>query len=249
MLLAVIAACESRLLGPARRRSGDALPAPAAQGGHGRCWPRVPLVDVVMLVASVIDIRRGGEPSFSHSLAAIFIGVSVGFGHQTLKWADSGPRTTWPVRPARSSRRSAARSGLAASAPGWFRHLLAYVVGVGIMIGLGLLSGRGTTPLLGAGVHLDDRAGHRRDRLVQLRLRRRRRRRGGDAPAEAVRLTPRPTLAPHSVAPPSTLPTPLSGYPLVLSVPWVFPVPSGRTARPSQRGERDGLPPTIAASG
>lgn len=26
---------------------------------------------------------------------------------------------------------------------GWFRHLPAYVVGVGIMIGLGLLSGRG----------------------------------------------------------------------------------------------------------
>ncbi len=48
----------------------------------------VPLVDVVMLVASVIDIRSGGEPSFKHSLAAIFIGVSVGFGHQTLKWAD-----------------------------------------------------------------------------------------------------------------------------------------------------------------
>ncbi|MFB6721459.1 2TM domain-containing protein [Kribbella sp. NPDC056345] len=103
----------------------------------------VPLVDVVMLVASVLDIHRGGEPSFKHSLAAIFIGVSVGFGHQTLKWADGwaaykfagAPR---PVKPPKGGRERARRERA-----GWFRHLLAYVVGVGIMIGLGLLSGRG----------------------------------------------------------------------------------------------------------
>lgn len=107
----------------------------------------VPLVDVVMLVASVIDIQRGGEPSFKHSLAAIFIGVSVGFGHQTLKWADKwaahffagAPR---PVKPPKSERARRERAG-------WFRHLLAYSVGVGIMVGLGLLSGRGYDAVLG----------------------------------------------------------------------------------------------------
>jgi hypothetical protein len=109
----------------------------------------VPLVDVVMLVASVIDIRSGGEPSFKHSLAAIFIGVSVGFGHRTLQWADGwaayklagGPR---PVKP---------RKGTKAKAEferrGWYRHVLAYVVGVAVMIGLGLLSGQGYDALLG----------------------------------------------------------------------------------------------------
>ncbi|MET7278020.1 2TM domain-containing protein [Kribbella sp. NPDC005582] len=109
----------------------------------------VPLVDVVMLVASVIDIHRGGEPSFKHSLAAIFIGVSVGFGHQTLKWADGwaayrfagAPR---PVKPPKRGRERARRERA-----GWFRHLLAYVVGVGIMIALGLLSGKGYDAALG----------------------------------------------------------------------------------------------------
>jgi hypothetical protein len=103
----------------------------------------VPLVDVVMLVASVIDIHRGAAPSYKHSLAAIFIGVSVGFGHQTLKWADGwasyklagGPR---PVKPPKGGRERARRER-----SGWFHHLLAYVVGVGIMIALGLLSGHG----------------------------------------------------------------------------------------------------------
>jgi hypothetical protein len=108
----------------------------------------VPLVDVVMLVASVIDIHRGGEPSFKHSLAAIFIGVSVGFGHQTLKWADKwaahylggAPR---PVKPPKRGPERARRER-----SGWFHHLLAYVVGVVIMIGLGLLSGRGYDAVL-----------------------------------------------------------------------------------------------------
>jgi hypothetical protein len=47
----------------------------------------VPLVDVVMLVAGVIDLHNGAAPSYKHSLAAIFIGCSVGFGHQTIAWA------------------------------------------------------------------------------------------------------------------------------------------------------------------
>jgi hypothetical protein len=109
----------------------------------------VPLVDVVMLVASVIDIRSGGEPSFKHSLAAIFIGVSVGFGHQSLKWADGwaayrfagGPR---PRKPGKGTREKARRER-----SGWYHHLLAYGVGVGVMIALGLLSGKGFDALLG----------------------------------------------------------------------------------------------------
>jgi len=108
----------------------------------------VPLVDVVMLVAGVIDIRRGGEPSFTHSLAAIFIGVSVGFGHQTLKWADrwaahylgGAPR---PVKPPKRGPERARRERA-----GWYRHLLAYAVGVGIMLALGLLSGKGYDAVL-----------------------------------------------------------------------------------------------------
>jgi len=77
----------------------------------------VPLVDVVMLVASVVDIQRGAEPSFKHSLAAIFIGVSVGFGHQTLKWADKWAAHYMAGARGRSSRRRRARSVPAGSAP------------------------------------------------------------------------------------------------------------------------------------
>jgi hypothetical protein len=109
----------------------------------------VPLVDVVMLVASVIDLRQGGQPSFKHSLAAIFIGVSVAFGHQTIAWADrwaahwlaGAPR---PAKPPKGGPERARRER-----QGWFRHLLAYAIGSGLMLALGLLSGDGYDALLG----------------------------------------------------------------------------------------------------
>jgi hypothetical protein len=93
----------------------------------------VPVVDVVMLVASVVDLRRGGEPSLVHSLAAIFIGVSVGFGHHTIRWADrwaahkfqGAPR---PVKPPKGGPARARHER-----QGWYRHLLAYAVGSGLM--------------------------------------------------------------------------------------------------------------------
>ena len=47
-----------------------------------------PLVDVVLLVATVFDLRAGGEATSVHGLAAIYLGVSVAFGHSMLRWAD-----------------------------------------------------------------------------------------------------------------------------------------------------------------
>lgn len=63
-----------------------------------------PLVDVVLIVATVFDLRSGGEAKAAHGLAAIYLGVSVAFGHSMLRWADQrmahrfagGPP---PVRP------------------------------------------------------------------------------------------------------------------------------------------------------
>jgi hypothetical protein len=101
----------------------------------------VPLVDVVMLVASVIDLHSGAAPSYKHSLAAIFIGCSVGFGHQTIAWADrwaahllaGAPR---PAKPSKGGRARAIRER-----QGWYRHLLAWAIGSGLMLLGTLLSG------------------------------------------------------------------------------------------------------------
>lgn len=59
-------------------------------------WPRlsasllvgVPLVDLVLLAATVVDLRRGATATAAHGLAAAYIGFSVAFGHGIIRWAD-----------------------------------------------------------------------------------------------------------------------------------------------------------------
>jgi hypothetical protein len=48
----------------------------------------VPLVDLVLLIATVIDLSRGATADFTHGLAAAYIGFSVAFGHSMIRWAD-----------------------------------------------------------------------------------------------------------------------------------------------------------------
>ncbi|MCP9957250.1 hypothetical protein [Streptomyces sudanensis] len=65
-----------------------------------------PLLEVVLLVATAVDLRGGAEPDWTHGLAALYIGYTVGHGHRTVKWLDGhaahrlggGPP---PVRPPR----------------------------------------------------------------------------------------------------------------------------------------------------
>lgn len=101
----------------------------------------VPVVDVVLLAATAIDLRRGGAADFTHGLAAAYIGVSLAFGHQLVGWADQrfahrfagGPA---PVRPPRTGRAHAARERRQ-----WFRHLSAYAVAAAVLAALSLIVG------------------------------------------------------------------------------------------------------------
>src|SRR5918998_1440252 len=48
----------------------------------------VPFVDLILLVATVIDLSGGATADFKHGLAAAYIGFSVAFGHSMIRWAD-----------------------------------------------------------------------------------------------------------------------------------------------------------------
>lgn len=48
----------------------------------------VPLIDVVLLVLTAVDLRSGTEPDVTHGLAALYLGFSVAFGHDLVRWAD-----------------------------------------------------------------------------------------------------------------------------------------------------------------
>jgi hypothetical protein len=97
-----------------------------------------PLVDLLLLGATVADLRDGGTATTAHALAGVYIGVSVGFGHAMVRWADERFAHRFAGGPAP---RRAPRSGRAHAAHerrGLLRHLVAYGVGAGLL-GLGVL--------------------------------------------------------------------------------------------------------------
>ena len=47
-----------------------------------------PLIEVVLLVATVTDLLRGAEATWTHGLAAVYLGFTVGFGRYTVHKVD-----------------------------------------------------------------------------------------------------------------------------------------------------------------
>ncbi|GAA2737011.1 hypothetical protein [Actinocorallia aurantiaca] len=94
----------------------------------------VPLVDLVLLAVTFLDLRGGGDVGGVHGLAAVYLGVSVGFGHHIIgrmdAWAayrfDGAPR---PVKPEKGS---AARARYEAVQFG--RHAVAWAVGSALLM-------------------------------------------------------------------------------------------------------------------
>jgi hypothetical protein len=134
MLLAVIAACEIGFWVVL----GAALAC--------RYWLRlrllgaillvcVPLIDLVLFVATVIDLRRGATANFTHGLAAAYIGFSVAFGHSMTRWADQrfahrfagGPPPWKPPKGGWPRARYEWRE--------WFKGLLGWAVACGLLGG------------------------------------------------------------------------------------------------------------------
>jgi hypothetical protein len=93
-----------------------------------------PVVDLVLLVASVADLRAGGAAGTAHVLAAIYIGVSIGFGHRMVRWADVRFAHRFAGGPAPAPRPRWGREHARVERSGWFAHLLAWAVGSTLML-------------------------------------------------------------------------------------------------------------------
>lgn len=85
-----------------------------------------PLLEVLLLVVTAIDLKNGAEPDWKHGLAAVYIGFSVALGPELIKWADArfahrfadGPP---PVRPPKYGKARAVHEWKTAPAGSWRR--------------------------------------------------------------------------------------------------------------------------------
>jgi hypothetical protein len=49
----------------------------------------LPLIDLLLLLFTSMDLRRGATATFAHGLAAAYVGFTIAFGGMAVKWADA----------------------------------------------------------------------------------------------------------------------------------------------------------------
>ncbi|MBW7477630.1 hypothetical protein K0T92_23190 [Paenibacillus oenotherae] len=95
-----------------------------------------PVIDILLILFTVIDLRNGAAASVFHGLAAIYVGVTVAFGRGMIAWADArflymfagGPK---PAGKPRYGKERAKRERT-----GWYKHLLAWALGSALLLGM-----------------------------------------------------------------------------------------------------------------
>ncbi|GFZ88413.1 hypothetical protein GCM10010978_30020 [Compostibacillus humi] len=91
-----------------------------------------PAVDLVLLIVSGIDLYHGAHATFAHALAAVYIGVSVAFGKQMIRWADEKFQTH-VLKQQVQRKKLYGLEYAKIEFKGWSRHLLAYLIGAGLI--------------------------------------------------------------------------------------------------------------------
>ncbi|MBT2410117.1 MULTISPECIES: hypothetical protein [unclassified Streptomyces] len=91
-----------------------------------------PLLEVVLLVVTALDLKNGADPNWTHGLAALYIGYTVGHGHRTVKWLDGHAAHRFDGRPLpRPPRYGMARA--AHEGKVWLGTLVAAAVATGLL--------------------------------------------------------------------------------------------------------------------
>ncbi len=88
-----------------------------------------PLVDLVLIIATIVDLKNGADATFVHGLAAYYIGISIAFGHRMIQWADERFSYKFSNGPKPKQKPKYGLEKATAERQGWYRHLLAWGIG------------------------------------------------------------------------------------------------------------------------
>lgn len=94
-----------------------------------------PVIDLLLLIITGLDLYRGATATAAHAIAAVYIGVSIGFGKSMIKWADERFRyyvTKEGSKPIKLYGFEYSRHYL----KGWGKHVLSYLIGASFLVGL-----------------------------------------------------------------------------------------------------------------
>ena len=111
----------------------------------------VPAVDLVLLAATVLDLRAGAAPRVEHGLAAVYLGFSVAFGPAMVRLADVRFAHRWAGGPAPAPKPPAGTpERVRLEWRDWGRACVAAAISAALLLGAVALVGANadTAPLL-----------------------------------------------------------------------------------------------------
>jgi hypothetical protein len=93
----------------------------------------LPVIDILLLIFTGLDLSAGTTPTFAHGLAAVYVGFTIAFGPIAVRWADahfahrfaSGPVP--PKAPSQGWKAVRYDIGL------WLRCIAAWVIALGVI--------------------------------------------------------------------------------------------------------------------
>lgn len=94
-----------------------------------------PVVDVVLLIVTSVDIYHGATATIAHSIAPLYIAISLVYGKSMVRWADE--RFLYYIK--REGPKPKRRIGMdyaIHSMKGSLLHVLAYAIGGAMMLGM-----------------------------------------------------------------------------------------------------------------
>ncbi|WP_404457210.1 hypothetical protein [Oceanobacillus kapialis] len=97
-----------------------------------------PVIDLILLIITGLDLYRGATATVPHAIAAVYIGISIVFGKSMINWADE--RFRYYVT--KEGEKPLKLTGLDYSMhylKGWGKHVLSYLIGAGILVGITFL--------------------------------------------------------------------------------------------------------------
>lgn len=94
-----------------------------------------PVIDLVLLIATAVDLYNGATATTVHGIAAIYLGVSIAFGKSMIAWADR--QFTYYIlkkgeKPVKKLGYAHARHEMKSS----LQHLLAFIIGSVFILGI-----------------------------------------------------------------------------------------------------------------
>lgn len=91
-----------------------------------------PVVDLILLVATTMDLMNGATAEIPHAIAAVYISVSLVFGRSMISWADDRFRY-YVMKEGDKPKKLTGFDYSKNYLKNWLKHLLSYILGIGIL--------------------------------------------------------------------------------------------------------------------